>query len=162
MHYFGYKLVSLTTLSGLIVVYDLVPANLDEHEAAEAVLWRVRDTDIFADKGFLGDAWQAEVRVAYGNRIWTIKRTNQSQQNPPAFDHLLKRVRERIQATFHQVHNTGRFLERLLAQTTPGLFARVSAKVAALVLRQLRWRTVRMDVLSFSISQETYSGCRLG
>lgn len=38
MKYFGYKLVSLTTLEGLPVVFDLVPANLDERQAAEAVL----------------------------------------------------------------------------------------------------------------------------
>src|SRR5262249_29450948 len=132
MHYFGYKLVSLTTLSGLVVCYDLVPANLEERQAAEAVLCRVKDCDIFADKGFLGDEWQADVRLAWGNRIWTSKRTNQSQQNPPAFDTLLKHLRERIEGTFHQLQNTGRFLERLLAKTMHGLFARISAKVAAL------------------------------
>jgi hypothetical protein len=152
MHYFGYKLVSLTTLDGLPVVYDLVPANLDERDAAEAVLYRVKQCDIFADKGFLGDAWQAHVRSQSGNRLWTTKRTNQSQQNPPAFDCLLKRVRERIEATFHQLQNTGRFLERLLAKTTHGLFARICAKVAALVLRHLLWRDFRIDVLSFSAS----------
>jgi hypothetical protein len=152
MHYFGFKLVSLTTLSGLVLCYDLVPANADERDAAEAVLCRVKDCDIFADKGFLGDDWQADMRAESSNRIWTTKRTNQSQQNPPVFDALLKHVRERIESTFHQLQNTGRFLERLLAKTTRGLFARVCAKVAALTLRLLLWRNFRIDVLSFSIS----------
>lgn len=41
LHYFGYKLVMLTTLDGIPLVYDLVPANWDERDAAEVVLQRV-------------------------------------------------------------------------------------------------------------------------
>ena len=151
LHYFGYKLVSLVTLDGLPVVYDLVPANLDEREAAEAVLFRVQHCDIFADKGFIGDDWQADIRCHSTNRIWTTKRVNQTQQNPAAFDTLLKRVRERIESSFNQLQNTGRFLERLLAKTPHGLFTRVTAKIAALVLRFLLYKRFGIDVLSFSM-----------
>jgi len=140
----------LTTLKGVPVVYDLVPANLDERQAAEAVICRVSDCDIFSDKGFLGDDWQASVRQRSGNRLWTPKRANQSQQNPVAFDQLLKRVRERIEAAFHQVQNTGRNLERLLAKTVHGLYTRVIAKLASLTLRILLKRAFDIDVLSFS------------
>jgi hypothetical protein len=151
MHYFGYKLVSLTTLDGLPVVYDLVPANLDEREAAEAIIYRVHDCDIFADKGFLGDDWQADVRLVSNNRIWTSKRSNQAKQNPPVFDHLLKHLRERIEATFHQLQNTGRHLEHLLAKTLPGLCTRIIAKVSSLVLRHLLQRDFGIDIQSFTI-----------
>src|SRR5437762_1687788 len=51
LDYFGFKLVMLTTLDGLPLVYDLVPANLDEREAADVVLQHVQDCDIFGDKG---------------------------------------------------------------------------------------------------------------
>src|SRR5438552_3478877 len=84
----------LTTLDGLPVVYDLVAANTDERQAAEVVLQRVRDCDILGDKGFLGDAWQADIRQRTGNRVWTTKRANQALQNPPEFDRLLNRTRE--------------------------------------------------------------------
>ncbi|MEP7286024.1 MAG: hypothetical protein ABI947_09680 [Chloroflexota bacterium] len=47
---------------GLPIVSDLVSANTDERGAAEVVLQRVRDCDIFGDKGFIGDDWQAQVR----------------------------------------------------------------------------------------------------
>lgn len=150
LHYFGYKLVMLTTLTGVPVVYDLVPANLDERDAAEAVLGRVSDCDIFSDKGFLGDDWQANVRQRSGNRVWTPKRTNQTPQNPAAFDQLLKQVRERIEAAFHQIQNTGRNLERLLAKTVHGLYTRVIAKLASLTLRILLKRDYGIDVLTFS------------
>jgi hypothetical protein len=149
LHYFGYKLVCLTTLNGLPVVYDLVPANLEERLAAEAVLGRVKDCDIFADKGFIGQDWQAEVLTVSGNRIWTTKRTNQYTQNAVAFDRLLKHVRERIEATFHQLNNTGRFLERLLAKTVLGLSTRIIAKVTALTLRFFLKRYFRIDIQHF-------------
>jgi hypothetical protein len=37
MTYFGYKLVAVTTFSGLPVIYELVPAHTDERAAGEAV-----------------------------------------------------------------------------------------------------------------------------
>lgn len=152
LRYFGYKLVMLTTLDGLPVVYDLVPASTDERAAAETVLYRVRGVDVFGDKGFLGDAWQADVRAFTDNRIWTPKRTNQKQQNPPDFDRLLNSVRERIEGVFHSLQNTGRNLERLLAKQERGLHVRVAAKIAALVFRHVLTRCFGLDVLSFSIS----------
>lgn len=148
--YFGYKLVMLTTLNGLPLVYDLVPAHLNEREAAESVVYRVQDCDIFGDKGFIGDDWQAQIRQATANRIWTNKRTNQAQQNPPAFDHLLRHVRERIESTFHCLQNTGRNLERLLAKTVHGLCSRAITKVTSLVLKHVLRYLFGIDVQSFS------------
>ena len=39
--------------SGIPVAYELVPANLDERQAVEAVIDYLASCDIFADKGFL-------------------------------------------------------------------------------------------------------------
>ncbi len=57
MKYFGYKLVAVTTFSGLPVIYELVPAHTDEREAAEAVLAYLRGCQIIGDKGFIGMGW---------------------------------------------------------------------------------------------------------
>ncbi len=150
MHYFGYKLVMLTTVDGIPVVYDLVPANTDEREAAMSVLSRVRNCDIWADKGFIGDDWQADVAQQTGNRIWTPKRANQA-QNPPAFDRLLGRVRERIEGTFNEIQNTGRNLERLLTKTVIGIATRVATKVTHLVLKYLLRKHYGIDILTFQV-----------
>lgn len=151
LHYFGYKLVLLSTLDGLPLLYDLVPASTDERAAAETVLERVTDTDILGDKGFIGQEWQAEIRAQTGNRVWTQKRANQKQHNPPEFDRLLNSVRERIEGVFHALQNTGRNIERLLAKRERGLHTRVACKVAALVFRHVLFRCYHLDVLSFSI-----------
>jgi Transposase DDE domain len=151
LKYFGYKLVLLTTLDGIPVCYDLVAANVDDRDAGEQILQEVRDCDIYGDKGFLSVTWQAAVRQQTGNRVWTCKRANQVQQNPPAFDALLKMVRERIEGTLHCLQNTGRNLERLLAKTVEGGCTRVIAKVSALVLKLVLRRCYGVDVQSFSI-----------
>jgi len=110
---FGYKLVMITTLDGLPVVYDLVPANTEERAAAEAVIDRIANAHLIGDKGFLGLEWQTQM----GNTVHTPKRKNQKIQHPDGFERLLNSVRERIEGVFHELQNTRRNVERLLAKT---------------------------------------------
>ena len=137
MKYFGYKLVVITTFSGIPVVYELVPAHTDEREAAEAVLTYLRGCQIIGDKGFIGMDWQAQIHAWTQNQIWTPKRSNQYQQNPKALDRWLNSVRERIEGVFHELTNTGRDLEGLLAKTLVGLCTRVIAKMASHALKHV-------------------------
>lgn len=150
--YFGYKLVVLSTLDGLPIVYELVPANLDERLAAEAVIDYAGNSQIFADKGFLGAEWQACIFDQTHNRIWTPKRKNQFVQNSKAFDRRLSALRERIEGVFHEIQNTGRNLERLLAKTVSGLCARVIAKMTSHLLRHLLRIDFHVDVQTFRYS----------
>lgn len=149
LKYFGYKLVVVSTLHGIPVVYDLMPANLDERLAAEGVIDYLASTDIFADKGFLGCEWQTQILVQTNNRIWTPKRKNQYVQNTKAFDRWLSKIRERIEGVFHEVQNTGRNLERLLAKTVVGLCTRVITKMTSHLLRHLLLVDFGIQVQSF-------------
>jgi hypothetical protein len=137
MKYFGYKLVVATTFSGIPVVYELVPAHTDEREAAEAVLTYLRGCQVIGDKGFIGADWQASIHAWTQNQIWTPKRSNQYQQNSKALDRWLNSVRERIEGVFHELTNTGRDLEGLLAKTLVGLCTRVIAKMASHALKHV-------------------------
>jgi hypothetical protein len=149
LKYFGYKLVVLSTLEGLPIVYELVPANLDERLAAEAVIDYLGNSQIFADKGFLGTEWQACIFDQTQNRIWTPKRKNQFVQNSKAFDRWLSAMRERIEGVFHEIQNTGRNIERLLAKTVSGLRTRIIAKMTSHLLRHL----LRID---FNVNVQTF------
>lgn len=151
LHYFGYKLVMVTTLDGLPVLYELVPANSDERQAAEAVLDRLCNVEVFGDKGFLGEAWQAQMAQQTGNRITTPKRTNQKVQHPPGFERLLNSLRERIEGVFHEIQNTGRNLERLWAKTVVGLVTRVISKVTSHLLKHLLRCRCGIDVQTFQV-----------
>lgn len=154
MKYFGYKLVAITTFDGIPVVYELVPAHTDERLAAETVLYYLSGCDILGDKGFVGQRWQTEIHERTGNRIWTPKRRNQHQQNLAAFDRWLISVRQRIEGVFHELSNTGRDLESLLAKTVVGLSTRVIAKLTSHVLKRLLDIHFGVKVQSFSFAAD--------
>jgi hypothetical protein len=149
LKYFGYKLVTVTTLDGIPIVYDLVPANTDERKAAETVIDYFSFCDFFADKGFLGLNWQTQIFDQTNNLIWTPRRSNQHVQNAKGLDLWLNSIRERIEGVFHEVQNTGRNIERLLTKTVLGLCTRVIMKMASHLLRQL----LRID---FNVNVQTF------
>jgi hypothetical protein len=150
MYYFGYKLVAVTTFEGLPLFYDLVPANMDERLAAECIIDHITGFDILADKGFIGQEWQAQILEQTGNRIWTPKRSNQYQQNPAWLDAWLNRSRLRIESVFNEIQNTGRNLERLLAKTLEGLCTRIIAKMTSHLLKFILRDIYHIDVQTFS------------
>jgi transposase len=150
MYYFGYKLVTITTIEGIPLLYDLVPANTDERQAAEELLDRLAGFDLFADKGFLGKAWQHEIHQRTRNRIWTPRRKNQYTQYPAAFQAWLNRLRLRIEGVFNELQNVGKNLERLLAKTVLGLCTRIIAKMASHLLKSILRIVYHIDVLAFS------------
>lgn len=150
LSYWGYKLVMLTTLDGIPIVYDLVSANTEERQAAETVLPYVQNATIIGDKGFLGDEWQAQILEQTGNRLVTPKRRNQSLKLPSGVRKLVNRVRERIEGVFHELQNTGRYLERLLAKTRAGLMTRLISKITAHLLRHLLKQQFHIAIQTFS------------
>jgi hypothetical protein len=150
MYYFGYKLVAITSLEGIPLIYDLVPANTDERQAADELLDRLSGFDLFADKGFLGKAWQADVYQQTHNRIWTPKRKNQKEQHAVDFEVFLNRLRLRIEGLFNEIQNVGKNLERLLAKTVLGLCSRVVAKMTSHLLKYILRYNFGIDVLTFS------------
>lgn len=149
LKYFGYKLVMITTLEGIPVVYDLVSANTDERLAAEAVIERIQNAKILGDKGFLGIEWQAQILEETGTAMITPKRKNQKIQHPDGFECLLNSVRARIEGVFHELQNTGRHLEHLLAKTVRGLATRVIAKVTSHLLKHILRKRFGIDVQTF-------------
>jgi hypothetical protein len=149
MNYFGYKLVLISTLTGIPIVYSLVPASTDERLAAESVLDCVRGCRILADKGFIGKEWQNAISKTTGNQIFTPYRTNQLQQQPKAFEALLNSRSERIEGVFNEVQNTGRNLERLLRKKVEGVCVHFAAKITSHTLRIFLRQRFGIDVLTF-------------
>jgi hypothetical protein len=152
LKYFGYKLVTVATLDGIPMVFDLVPANLDERVAAEAVIDHLSYCDLLADKGFIGTEWQTQIFDQTNNLIWTPRRSNQYIHNTAGLDRWLSSVRERIEGVFHEIQNVGRNIERLLAKTVQGICTRVTAKLTSHVLRRLLRIDFGVNVQNFSVS----------
>jgi hypothetical protein len=153
LKYFGYKLVMLTTLNGTPFAFELVPANTDERDAAEEILDALPpDSQVWSDKGFLGEDWHAEW-AQLGIHVWTTKRENQKIQNAPEFDRLLNSVRERVEGAFDLLKEGGRSVEHTLALTVEGLCTRVIAKVTSGTFRLFLRRFLGIDVLTYTINQ---------
>jgi hypothetical protein len=151
LQYFGYKLVAISSLSGIPMIYDLVPANTDERQAAEVLIDHFSFCDIFADKGFLGLKWQTQIFEQTNNLIWTPRRSNQYYQNDKKLDRWLSSVRERIEGVFHEIQNTGRNIERLLAKTILGLCTRIIIKMTSHLLRHILLVDFNVKVQTFEV-----------
>lgn len=154
-HYFGYKLVMITTMDGIPIAYDLVPANTDERKAAETVLMTLQNATVIGDKGFIGAEWQSKIQKQTGNQLLTPMRKNQKIQHPDGFERLLNTVRERIEGVFHEIQNTGRHIERLLAKTVTGLVTRIVVKVTAHLLKLILRSQYGIDVQTFKKSSNS-------
>ena len=152
MKYFGYKLVMLTTLDGTPYSFELVPANTDERKAADEILDTLPGQScVWSDKGFIDEDWQIEWQKQ-GVAVWTTKRENQKVQNPPEFDQLLNRVRERIEGAFDILKEGGRSVEKTLAVTVDGLCSRIIAKISSVTFRLFLRKFFGIDVLTYTIN----------
>lgn len=152
MKYFGYKLVMLTTLDGTPYNFELVPAHTDERDAADEILDTLPgNSNVWSDKGFIDEDWQSEWQKQ-GVAVWTTKRENQKVQNPPKFDQLLNRVRERIEGAFDILKEGGRSIEKTLAITVEGVCSRVIAKISSVTLRLFLRKFFGIDVLTYTVN----------
>lgn len=151
MKYFGYKLVSVTTLSGFMLYYELVPASTDERIAVESVLARLKACH--GDKGFIGEWWQQDMFKEMGHTILTPKRKNQYIQLPRNLELKLNSVRERVEGFFNEIQNVGRNIERLFAKTIRGLTSRIIVKMTSYTLKHFFRQFFGIDVISFQIDE---------
>jgi hypothetical protein len=127
-YYYGFKLVLALTLDGVIARYDLVPANVDDREAAAEVL--EAGCRYWADKGFFGRECQREWAEFDGVAVWAEPPRSTVTAWPRAFAYLAHRLRQLIEVVNAQLQ--GQFaLERTLAKTLWGLVTRVQAKLTA-------------------------------
>lgn len=155
LYYWGYKLVILTTLDGLPIMYELVPANIDQPQAAETILTYLHNATVIGDKGFIGEEWQAQIQDQTGNALLTPMRRNQLLALPTGVQKRLNSVRVCIEGVFHEIQNMGRHLERLLARTRTGLTARLIATISSHLLRHILKMRFHIDIQTFQVDSNS-------
>lgn len=131
--FYGYRLVVLTTLDGIITDWALVSAACDEREAALDLLEEYRNLTVLGDKGFLDRFRQALLTELSGNQLFTPKRKNQAEQNTPAWDAQMNRLRRLVETTFAQAKDVFG-LEKPRARSWWGLLSRLIAKLTGLTI----------------------------
>lgn len=127
---FGYKLHLLITLGGIILDFELAPANATELSVGYELLTEHFDRTVIGDKGYISAEKAAELWK--NNRIClrTLPRRNQKRQLPPAVKRTINAVRQIIETVNNQLSNQFN-IETNHAHTFWGLCTRLHTKLAA-------------------------------
>ncbi len=127
---FGYKMQLLVTLGGVILDFELVPANISDLQGGYELLQEHRDLSAVADKGYISE--KVALSLLEGNNICllTAPRANQKRQLPPQVAECLNRVRQLIETV------NGQLVDQLNLQTNHahtfwGLCTRLYTKLTA-------------------------------
>lgn len=128
--FFGYRLHLLITLSGLILDFELTPANSTDLEAGFELLVEHNSLDVLGDKGYISAAKASELWEQNQIRLMTIPRSNQKQQVSKVWKHLHNAIRQLIETVNGQL--SGQFaIEKNYAHTFWGLCTRLYSKLTA-------------------------------
>ena len=128
--FFGYRLHLLITLSGLILDFELTPANCTDLEAGFELLSEHTDLEVLGDKAYISAAIAAELWEKNRIVLRTLPRCNQKEQVPEAFQHLHNAIRQLIETVNGQL--AGQFaIEKNFAHSFWGLCTRLYSKLTA-------------------------------
>jgi hypothetical protein len=127
---FGYKLHLLLTAGGVILDFELAPANVSDLAVGAELLAEHTDLDVVGDKGYLSAAVAATLRAENRITLATVPRRNQAVQLPPGVSRRLNRVRQIVETVNGQLVDQFH-IETNHAHTFAGLCTRLSTKLAA-------------------------------
>jgi hypothetical protein len=127
---FGYRLHLLVTFSGLILNFELTPANCNDLQAGFELLSEHTDLEVLGDKAYISTPLAAELWKNNRIVLRTIPRANQRERVPAAFQHLHNAIRQLIETVNGQL--SGQFaIEKNFAHTFWGLCTRLYSKLTA-------------------------------
>jgi hypothetical protein len=145
-HYYGFKGLIVTTLSGVIIDYTVGGAKLDERQALIDCADTVRGRHGIGDKGFIGAAYQADLQSDFGITLHTLVRSNMEETRPRDFLRWLVGTRRLVETVIGQLTERLHF-NKVWARNLFRLAGRVARKVLAhTVAVMLLWRTGRYDL----------------
>jgi len=127
---FGFKLHLLITLGGVILDFELAPANINDLEVGFEMLCEHTDLSVLGDKAYISADKAAEFFDHNRIRLLTLPRCNQKVQMPAEQRMFLNGVRQLIETVNHQLSEMFQ-IETNHAHTFWGLCTRLYSKLAA-------------------------------
>jgi hypothetical protein len=127
---FGYKLHLLVTMGGLILDFELAPANASDLEVGFELLCEHTDLNVLGDKAYISADKAAELWRYNRLRLQTIPRRNQKQQLPSSLKRLFNAVRQIIETVNGQLSEQFN-IQTNHAHTFWGLCTRLYTKLTA-------------------------------
>lgn len=127
---FGYKLHLLITLGGVILDFELAPANAADLTVGFEMLSQHTDLNVLGDKAYISAPKAAELWQSNRLRLQTLPRRNQKRQVPPEIKRLFNAVRQTIETVNGQLSEQFN-IETNHAHTFWGLCTRLYSKLTA-------------------------------
>jgi hypothetical protein len=127
---FGYKLHLLTTLGGVILDFELAPANAPDLDVGVEMLSGHSYLDVLGDKAYISVDKAAELWQHNHVRLLTIPRRNQRKQISDSLKKLFNKARQIIETVNGQLSEQFN-IEKNRAHTFWGLGTRLYAKLTA-------------------------------
>jgi hypothetical protein len=127
---YGYKLHLLLTVGGVILDFELAPANVTDLEVGTELLAEHTDLTVVGDKAYISQAVRAELREVHRVQLLALPRRNQAAQVPPAVRQAVNQTRQIVETVNGQL--TEQFnIEHNHAHSFRGLCTRLYTKVTA-------------------------------
>ncbi|MFN2220833.1 MAG: IS982 family transposase, partial [Anaerolineae bacterium] len=127
---FGYKLHLLVTLGGVILDFELAPANATDLAVGFELLSQHTDLEVLGDKAYISAPKADELWQGNRLRLQTLPRRNQKTQVLPEVKRLFNAVRQIIETVNGQLSEQFN-IETNRAHTFWGLCARLYSKLTA-------------------------------
>ena len=127
---YGYKLHLLITLEGLILDFELAPANASDLAVGHELLSQHTDLTVLGDKAYISASIAAELWSDNRIRLLTMPKRNQKTQLPASVQQQFNAIRQIIETVNSQL--TAQFnTQTNHARTFWGLCTRLYSKLTA-------------------------------
>lgn len=133
MHFYGYKLHAVCSISGIFQSIDLSPASVHDIHYLKDIREQLSDCTLLGDKGYLSTEIQIDLFNYTHIELETPKRVNQKDYRPQFY--LFKKQRKRIETLFSQLCDQF-MIRRNYAKSFDGFKTRILAKITALTVVQ--------------------------
>ncbi|MFZ6023793.1 MAG: IS982 family transposase [Bacteroidota bacterium] len=132
-YFYGYKLHSVCSVSGVIQSLDLTKASVHDIHYLKDVQELFSNCIITGDKGYVSKQQQINLFETVGIQLEIPMRNNQKKQKPVI--RILKKVRKRIETVFSQLCDQF-MMQRNYAKSFTGFKSRILAKVTGFTILQ--------------------------
>lgn len=133
LHFYGYKLHAVCSVSGVFQSFDLTPASVHDIHFLKDIKAQMADCVLMGDKGYLSAQMQLDLFTTANICLETPKRINQKDYKPQFYP--FKKCRKRIETLFSQLCDQF-MIRRNYAKTFHGFKTRILAKITTLTTIQ--------------------------